>query len=113
MILAAGLGTRLRPLTDTVPKPLLPVAGTPAVVRLMRWLRGAGIREIVINLHHLPDRIEDALGNGDLFDVDIVYSREPELLGTGGGIKKALTLLGDGPFLVINGDVVFAALGHA
>ncbi len=112
MILAAGRGERLRPLTETIPKPLLAISGEALVVHQIRWLRRAGIRDVVINLHHLGDRIEAALGNGADLGVRIQYSREAGLLGTGGGIDKALPLLAAGepaagapPFLLLNGDI--------
>ena len=105
MILAAGRGERLRPLTERIPKPLIPVAGEPLIVHQLRWLHRAGIRDVVVNLHHLGDAIERALGTGADLGVRIHYSREPELLDTGGGIKKALPELGPEPFAVLNGDI--------
>jgi len=105
MILAAGRGERLRPLTDRTPKPLIPIAGEPLIVHQLRWLARAGIADVVINLHHLADAIEAALGDGSAFGVRIAYSRETTLLETGGGIVKALPLLGTQPFLVLNGDI--------
>lgn len=105
MILAAGRGERLRPLTERVPKPLIPVGGEPLIVHQLRWLHRAGIRDIVVNLHHLGDVIERSLGTGSDIGVHIHYSREPALLDTGGGIKKALPHLLPGPFLVLNGDI--------
>ncbi len=108
MILAAGLGTRLRPITNGMPKPLVPVVGTPNIVFLIRILKDAGIEEIVLNLHHLPDILKDALGDGHELGVTLAYSYEKELLGTGGGIKQALSLLGDSTFVVLNGDALFA-----
>lgn len=105
MILAAGRGERLRPLTERVPKPMLVVGGDPLIVHQVRWLRHAGIREIVINLHHLGEQIERALGNGDNLGARIRYSPEPEILDTGGGIRNALPHLGTDPFVVLNGDV--------
>jgi N-acetyl-alpha-D-muramate 1-phosphate uridylyltransferase len=104
MILAAGRGARLRPLTDHTPKPLLPIAGAPLIVHQVRWLAAAGIRDIVINLHHLGEDIASALGDGAAFGVRIAYSREATLLDTGGGIVKALPLLGNEPFVILNGD---------
>lgn len=104
MIMAAGRGERLRPITDTVPKPMLDIAGKPLIEHQLDWLRRAGVREIVINLHYLGDSIKNYLGGGSQFGVDIEYSWEPELLETGGGIVKALPLLGTAPFLVLNGD---------
>ncbi|HEX7037743.1 MAG TPA: nucleotidyltransferase family protein [Pseudomonadales bacterium] len=105
MVLAAGRGERLRPLTDRMPKPMVEVAGRPLLEHQLEWLRSAGIREVVINLHHLGQQIVDAFGDGRRHGVKIAYSLEPELLETGGGIVKALPLLGPGPFLVLNGDI--------
>ena len=105
MILAAGRGERLRPLTERIPKPLIRLAGEPLIVHQLRWLRRAGIRDVVVNLHHLGEAIARALGTGADLGVRIHYSREPELLDTGGGIKKALPELGSGPFVVLNGDI--------
>lgn len=106
MILAAGRGERMRPLTDHTPKPLLPVAGKPLIQYHIEALARAGIEDIVINVAHLGQQIIDALGDGRRFDVRIEYSREPEgALETGGGIAHALPLLGEAPFLVVNGDV--------
>ncbi len=106
MILAAGLGTRLRPLTEATPKPLLPVGGTPLIVWNLLLLRAGGIRDVIINLHYLGSMIEDALGNGAAWDMRIAYSPEPELLGTGGGVKAAAEFFEGEPFLVINGDTL-------
>lgn len=108
MILAAGLGTRLRPITDRIPKPLVPVVGIPNIIRTIRGLTDAGVNTIVINTHWQPDVLKRRLGNGSEFDVRIVYSDEPTLLGTGGGIKKALPFLGKEAFIVVNGDALFA-----
>ena len=106
MILAAGRGERMRPLTDRTPKPLLEVGGQPLIVHHIRALATAGFRELVINLGHLGGQIEAALGNGRSFGVDIAYSPEPPgALETGGGIFNALSLLGPEPFVVINGDI--------
>ena len=106
MILAAGRGERMRPLTDTMPKPLLPVAGHPLIVHHLVALAAAGIHDIVINHAHLGELIEAALGDGREHGVAIRYSAEPEgALETGGGILQALPLLGPEPFLVVNGDV--------
>lgn len=109
MILAAGRGERMRPLTDHTPKPLLLVAGKPLIQWHIEALQRAGFTEIVINHAWLGQQIEDALGDGAQFGVNIVYSPEGESgLETGGGIYRALSLLSDGtePFLVINGDVI-------
>jgi MurNAc alpha-1-phosphate uridylyltransferase len=106
MILAAGRGERMRPLTDTTPKPLLCVAGKPLIVHQIERLAAVGFREIVINLAHLGDRIEAALGDGRRFGIEIHYSPETSgALETAGGIAHALPLLGDGAFLVVNGDL--------
>jgi len=105
MILAAGRGERMRPLTDTTPKPLLEVHGKALIVRLIESLVHAGIREMVINHAHLGDSIEAALGDGRRLGAAIRYSREAEALGTAGGIAKALPLLGEEPFIVVNGDI--------
>ena len=96
----------MRPLTDTVPKPLLPVGGRPLIEWHVAALRAAGVSELVINLGHLGERIREHLGDGAGFGVTIAYSPEPPgALETGGGILQALPLLGDAPFIVINGDV--------
>lgn len=105
MILAAGLGTRMRPLTDHCPKPLLDVAGKPLIIRHIERLAAAGFKELVINIAHLGHLIEEALGNGAAWGVNIRYSRESQPLETAGGIVHALPLLGAEPFLVINGDI--------
>ncbi len=106
MILAAGRGERLRPLTDNVPKPLLRVEGKPLIVHHLEKLAQAGFREIVINLAHLGDIIRDTLGSGSAWNLNIHYSLEsPQALDTGGGIEQALPLLGKAPFAVINADI--------
>ncbi|MBK9950006.1 MAG: nucleotidyltransferase family protein [Candidatus Competibacteraceae bacterium] len=106
MILAAGRGERMRPLTDHSPKPLLPVAGKPLIFHHLEALRAAGFREIVVNTGHLGEQLPAALGDGHRWGVRIAYSPEPpDALETGGGIFQALPLLGPGPFLVVNGDV--------
>jgi N-acetyl-alpha-D-muramate 1-phosphate uridylyltransferase len=106
MILAAGRGERMRPLTDHTPKPLLPVAGRPLIVWHMERLAKVGIREIVINHAHLGDQIEALLDDGSAWGVSIRYSEEPPgALETAGGIANALPLLGERPFLVVNGDI--------
>ena len=106
MVLAAGLGTRLRPLTETLPKPLLPVAGRPILEWNLLLLKRHGITEAIINLHHLGDQIVRALGDGARFGLRLAYSHEPTLQGTSGGIKQAAPFLKDGPFLDINGDTL-------
>lgn len=107
MILAAGRGERMRPLTDHTPKPLLPVAGKPLIEYQVEALAAAGFRTLVINHAHLGIQIEQALGNGSRWGLRIAYSPEGEgrALETGGGIFKALPLLGPDPFLVVNGDI--------
>ncbi|MGR9116124.1 MAG: N-acetylmuramate alpha-1-phosphate uridylyltransferase MurU [Gammaproteobacteria bacterium] len=115
MILAAGRGERMRPLTDTTPKPLLLVAGKPIIVHTIDKLRKAGFNDIVINLAHLGEQIIHHLGDGQQFGVRLSYSDEgDEGLETAGGIVNALPLLGNSPFLVVNGDIAtdfpFAAL---
>lgn len=107
MILAAGRGERMRPLTDHTPKPLLMVADKPLIVWHIERLAAAGIRELVINHAHLGQQIEQTLGDGTHWGVRIRYSPEGEgrALETGGGIFKAMPLLGRGPFLVVNGDI--------
>lgn len=107
MILAAGFGTRLRPLTDALPKPLLPIAGRPLIAWNLLLLRRSGITEVMINLHHLGHLIERALGDGSEFGMRIAYSREPVILGTGGGLKQAEPFFGGEPFFVLNGDTLF------
>lgn len=106
MILAAGRGERLRPLTDDTPKPLIEVGGKPLIAWHLEALQRAGVEDIVINLSYLGDRIESALGDGRQLNVSIRYSHEPPgALDTGGGILNALPLLGDAPFYLVNGDV--------
>lgn len=105
MILAAGRGERMRPLTDHTPKPLLPVAGRPLIVWHIERLARAGIRDLVVNHAHLGEQIESRLGDGATWGVRIRYSAEGTALETGGGIFHALPLLDGRPFLVINGDV--------
>jgi MurNAc alpha-1-phosphate uridylyltransferase len=105
MILAAGRGKRMRPLTDHIPKPLLEVGGKPLIVHHIERLAAAGIHNIVINHSHLGHRIEEAIGDGSRWGTEIRYSPEGKALETGGGIFNALPLLGFGPFLVVNGDV--------
>lgn len=105
MILAAGKGERMRPLTLTTPKPLVRVAGVPLIEYHLRALAAAGFNEIVINHAWLGQQIEDHLGDGSRFGLSIQYSPEGEPLETGGGIFRALSLLGDDAFLVVNGDI--------
>jgi MurNAc alpha-1-phosphate uridylyltransferase len=116
MILAAGRGERMRPLTDACPKPMLLAAGKPIIVWTIEALARAGFRELVINVSHFGEVIERGLGDGRRWDVSIRYSRESEPLETAGGIATALPLLGNDPFIVVNGDIYcdfdFARLTH-
>ncbi|TDQ34779.1 N-acetylmuramate alpha-1-phosphate uridylyltransferase MurU [Thiopseudomonas denitrificans] len=105
MILAAGKGERMRPLTLHTPKPLLPVAGKALIEYHIEALAAAGITGLVINHAWLGQQVEQALGDGSRYGVSIVYSRETEPLETGGGILRALPLLGDDPFVLVNGDI--------
>lgn len=105
MILAAGRGERMRPLTDTRPKPLLEVQGKPLIQHHIEAVARAGIRDVIINHAWLGEQIEAYLGDGSRFGVSIQYSPEEKALETGGGIFRALPLLGDHPFIVINGDI--------
>ncbi|MDT8345144.1 MAG: nucleotidyltransferase family protein [Thermohalobaculum sp.] len=107
MILAAGLGTRMRPLTDTCPKPLLAVAGRTLIDRALDWAEGAGVARAVVNLHYLGHMIGAHLETRS--HPEIVFSpEEPAILDTGGGIRQALPLLGGAPFFTLNSDAVFA-----
>jgi MurNAc alpha-1-phosphate uridylyltransferase len=105
MILAAGRGERMRPLTDATPKPLLDAGGKPLIAWTIEALARAAVTEIVINVSHLGDRIASALGDGRRWKVRIRYSHEDEALETAGGIANALPLLGTTPFIVVNGDI--------
>lgn len=105
MILAAGRGERMRPLTDSCPKPLLDAGGKPLIVWHLERLARAGIRDAVINISHLGERIVERLGDGARFGLRLHYSRERERLETAGGIANALELLGRAPFLLVNADV--------
>lgn len=108
MILAAGEGTRLRPLTLALPKPMVPIANVPLLVRTIRLLREGGVTEIAVNLFHRPDAIRDALGDGAELGVRLVYSDEATLMGTAGGVKRMEAFL-DEPFLVLYGDNLYQA----
>lgn len=105
MILAAGRGERMRPLTDSKPKPLLEIANKPLIQYHLEAVKNINITEVVINTAWLGKQIENTLGDGSALGLTIKYSREDEALETGGGIKKALPLLSPKPFLVINGDI--------
>ena len=105
MILAAGEGTRLRPLTLETPKALMPVGEAPLIEHQLYWLKSYGISEVAINLHHLGDRIKDSLGNGSHFGLRLFYSKEETLLGTAGGVKRMEAFFDD-TFVVTYGDVL-------
>jgi len=116
-ILAGGLATRLRPITETIPKALVDVAGKPFIVRQLSYLRAQGIREVVICIGYLGDMIREVVGSGESFGLEVSYSQDgPNLLGTGGALTKALHLLGD-QFFVLYGDsflpVSFCAVQEA
>ncbi len=105
LILAAGRGERMRPLTDATPKPLLPAGGRPLIDWQLASLARAGVRRVVINHAHLGERLEAAVGDGSRWGLRVDWSREGTALETAGGIAKALALLGDEPFLVVSGDI--------
>ncbi len=107
MILAAGPGLRLRPLTKLIPKSMVPISNKPFLEYIIRYLKQAGFADIVINLHHLPNIIKDYFKDGSAFGVKINYSMEKEILGTAGGIKAAEPFLKDDLFFVINSDIAF------
>ncbi len=104
MVMAAGLGKRMRPLTETMPKPLVPVAGKALIDHTLDWLHASGIKEAVVNTHYLASMLEEHLKERPAPHIHI--SREEVLLETGGGVKKAMTLLGDAPFVSTNSDVI-------
>jgi len=117
MVMAAGLGTRLRPLTDFLPKPMMPVANRPVLHHLLNLLRRHDVREVGINVHAFPEMIEKYFGDGSSLDMSILWSHEPELLGTAGGTKKLEDYWGGETILVTSGDGlhdidVTALLGH-
>lgn len=105
MILAAGLGQRMRPLTNTLPKPMLLAGGKPLLQYHLEALAAVGIREVIINLAYLGDKIREFVGTGERFGLTVSYSEEPEPLETAGALLHALPLLGDEPFILLNGDV--------
>jgi mannose-1-phosphate guanylyltransferase len=109
MLLCAGFGTRLRPLTDTVPKPLMPLCGVPLLRYNFALLKNAGVREIVVNTHHLGKAMErGAVEMARQLDIDLQVSREEkQILGTGGGVRRAQKMLGEGTFFLLNGDMIF------
>lgn len=103
MVLAAGFGKRLRPITDKLPKPMVPLRGRSLIDRAIDRLEAVGVKQVVVNLHHLGEQLEAHLKKRNR--PEIVFSPEAEILETGGGVKKALPLLGDAPFYAVNGDV--------
>lgn len=105
LILAAGRGERMRPLTDTVPKPLLPVGGKSLIAWQVERLVAGGFDDLVVNHSHLGESIERALGDGSRFGARIRYSHEPAALETAGGVAQALPLLGEAPFAIVSGDI--------
>jgi NDP-sugar pyrophosphorylase family protein len=107
MILAAGLGSRLRPLTSQLPKPLVPIVNQPLLWHLIMRVRAAGIREIALNLHYCGEQIRRWLGRGGHLGVDVTYSPEAELLGSAGGVRRMRDFFGDEPALIIHGDILF------
>ena len=104
--MAAGLGTRLRPLTGFLPKPMVPIANRPALYHILRLLVRHGITEVVVNLHHLPDTVTSYFGDGAWLGVDLRYAFEERLMGTAGGVKNNQDFLGDDTFLVLSGDAL-------
>ena len=105
LVLAAGLGTRLRPLTNVRAKPAVPVAGRPLVVRILEWLAGQGVEDVVLNLHHRPETVTRVVGHGKAAGLRVRYSWEPVILGSAGGPRQALPLLGR-RFFIVNGDTL-------
>lgn len=105
MVMAAGFGTRLRPFTETTPKALVPVLGVPMLDVVLNRLQAVGVKRVVINLHHLGEKIRTHLK--DRKDLEILYSEESEILETGGGIVQALPLLGDEPFFTVNAKIIW------
>jgi NDP-sugar pyrophosphorylase family protein len=106
MILAAGFGTRLKPLTICLPKPMFPVLNRPLLEHTLQFLSSQGIQDIIVNVHHLPEKIIEYFGDGTDFGVRLQFSREEKILGTAGGLKKAQSFLEKETFLVLNSDVL-------
>jgi mannose-1-phosphate guanylyltransferase len=106
LVLAAGLGTRARPLSCLRAKPALPVAGAPLIAHILRWLASCGVREVIVNLHHRPESVTAAVGDGSRFGVRARYSWEEPLLGSGGGPARAFSLVEGDELLVVNGDTL-------
>lgn len=106
LVLTAGLGTRLQPLSSVRAKPALPVAGAPLIARILQWLTHSGIRRVVLNLHHRADSITAITGDGSRYGLDLRYSWEPKILGSAGGPARAIPLLQSDRFLIVNGDTL-------
>jgi len=106
LVLTAGLATRLRPLSDVRAKAALPVGGETIISRILRWLREAGVRSVVVNLHHRPDTVTRIVGDGADWGLQVRYSWENPILGSAGGPRRALPLLDSGRFLIVNGDTL-------
>src|SRR3954451_17870123 len=106
LVLSAGMGTRLRPLSWLRAKPALPVAGAPLIVHILRWLASHGIREAIVNLHHRSETIAAAVGDGAAFDLRVRYSWEQPLLGSGGGPARAFSIVEGDELLIVNGDTL-------
>jgi mannose-1-phosphate guanylyltransferase len=106
MVMAAGLGTRLRPLTYRIPKPLVPVANRPMMEHILLLLRRHGFGPVIANLHWFPDTIRERFGDGSALGIDLTYSYEDELLGTAGGVRNVVEFFGDEPFLVMAADAL-------
>src|ERR671924_406503 len=106
MLLGAGLGTRLRPITYELPKPMVPVLGRPVMGHILRLLARHGFEDVTANLHYFPDLIRDYFGDGAAEGVRLSYSYEEELLGTAGGVRNVRDFLGDETFLIISGDAL-------
>ena len=106
LVLTAGLGTRLLPLSEVRAKPALPVAGQPLISRILGWLQRAGVRRVVLNLHHRPETITRIVGDGSQLGLSVRYSWEPEILGSAGGPARAIPLLESDRFLIVNGDTL-------
>jgi mannose-1-phosphate guanylyltransferase/mannose-1-phosphate guanylyltransferase/phosphomannomutase len=106
MLLGAGLGTRLRPITNEIPKPLVPILGQPVMGHILRLLQQHGFQDVISNVHYLPEMIRERFGDGSDYGVRLSYSHEEELLGTAGGVRKVREFLGDETFLIISGDAL-------
>lgn len=113
IVLTAGLGTRMHPLSGVRAKPAVPVAGVPLAGRILAWLAGAGVRDVVLNLHHKPETLTGAIGDGAAYGVRVRYSWEPTILGSAGGPARALPLLDAPRFFIINGDTLTDVDLHA